>query len=281
MKKFMLITNNEKHKNVLSANELKELIEKKGGQVVWSVMPAPGDLSPMSVPEDVSAIITIGGDGTMVRSAQRTLGSGVPLIGINKGHLGYLCDINEANLEEAIDRLMEGSYFTQERMMVTGSILRCEGTCCEAGVALNDVVLTCASSLTLIRINIYVNGTFLYGFNGDGIIISTPTGSTGYNLSAGGPIVDPGSELMLLTPINPHTLNSRSIVLDSRDRITIMAESRRSGRGETASVAFDGGRRQKLSQGDRLVVEKAGEKTRFIRLDETSFLERMKTRLGG
>lgn len=281
MKKFMLITNNEKPKNIENAHAVMDIVNKLGGEVVWSVMPAPGDLSEMEVPKDTTAIITIGGDGTMVRSAQRTMGCNVPLIGINRGHLGYLCEINENDIEPALKRLMEGNYTTEERMMLSGHIIRSDGSETSSSSALNDIVLTAHSGVTIMRLSIYVNGTFLYTFNGDGVIVSTPTGSTGYNLSANGPIVEPNTELMLITPLNPHTLNSRSIILDSADRVAIMIESRRSGRNETASVAFDGGRRSKLVVGERLVINKAEQKTSFIKLDDTSFLERMKTRLGG
>lgn len=281
MKKFMLITNNEKKKNIDSAKLITELIEKRGGKVSWSVMPAPTDISPMPVEEGTSAIITIGGDGTMVRSAQRTLGSKVPLIGVNRGHLGYLCDVSDENLEDAMDRIVAGNYTTQDRMMLAGQIKNADEDSKKSFFALNDIVLKGKNDQAVIRVSIYVNDTFLYAFDGDGIIIATPTGSTAYNLSANGPIADPGTELMLLTPINPHTLNTRSVILDSGAGILLRVESRRSTRRECAVVSFDGAHRQLLSHGEEIVITKAAEKTSFIRLDNSSFLERMHTRLGG
>lgn len=275
MKKFMIITNNEKKKNIEAANLIKDLIEKRGGSVNWSIMPGPSDISPMEVEKGTDAIIAIGGDGTVVRSAQRTIGSGVPLIGMNRGHLGYLCDINEGNLKEAIDLLMTGNYYTEQRMMIEGTVVN------QKFFSLNDMVLKSMNGQAVIRISIFVNGTFLYAFNGDGVIIATPTGSTAYNLSAAGPIVEPKTELMLLTPINPHSLNSRSIVLDSMDEITLKVESRRSNNRECATVSFDGAHRKNLSEKDIVRVVKAKEKTSFIRLDEGNFVERMQTRLGG
>lgn len=279
MKSFVLITNNEKKKNIEAANEIRSLIEKKGGEVSWAVMPAPGDISPMEIKEGCEAIITIGGDGTMVRSAQRTLGNNIPLIGMNRGHLGYLCDINEENLEESIDHLLEGKYHIEERMMLSGSI----GNSSDGHIysALNDIVLKGKNGQAVIRVSIYVNGTFLSTFTGDGIIVSTPTGSTAYNLAASGPIVEPVTELILITPLNPHSLNTRSIVLDPSDEIVLVPESRRSYKKDFVTVSFDGGHRQNLSDKDRLYIRKAKEKTRFIRLDEKNFIERMQSRLGG
>lgn len=281
MKKFMLITNNEKKRNIESTEYITSLIEKRGGSVAHSIMPAPTDPSSMDVPDGTDMIIAIGGDGTIVRSAQRTIGSGVPIIGVNRGHLGYLCEINDDNLENSIDQLMVGSYYLEKRMMLSGEIENSQ----EPFVfnSLNDIVLTSKNNMAVIKICVYVNGTFLYAFNGDGIIVATPTGSTAYNLSSGGPIVEPNTELMLLTPVNPHSLNRRSIVLDSSDEIELVVESRRSTKFECAFVAFDGAHRRNLSDGDKVIVKKAKEKIEFVRLDldKDSFVERMQKRLGG
>lgn len=281
MKKFMLITNNEKKRNIESAEYITKLIEERGGSVFHSIMPAPTDPSSMEVPRDTDLIIAIGGDGTIIRSAQRTIGSGVPIVGVNRGHLGYLCEINDDNLKNSIEQLMDGSYFLEKRMMLSGEVVN--STNPFLFKALNDVVLTSKNNMAVIRISVYVNGTFLYAFNGDGIIVATPTGSTAYNLSAGGPIVEPNTEMMLLTPVNPHSLNSRSIVLDSSDEIELMVESRRSTKFECAFVAFDGAHRRNLSDGDKVIVKKATDKIEFVRLnlDKDSFVERMQKRLGG
>lgn len=281
MKKFMLILSSDKKKNIDSVDYLTKIIESKGGVVNWEIMPGPLDRSPMTLPEGTDIIISLGGDGTMVRTAQRTLGQGAALIGFNRGHLGYLCDINEDNLESAIETLMQGKYHTEERMMLSGNVVREDKK--EAGdfYSLNDIVITSVNGQEVIRLNILVNDTFLYAFGGDGIIISTPTGSTAYNLSASGPIVEPNTEVILLTPINPHTLNSRSIILDPADEIRVVVESRRSQKENCACVAFDGGHRQILSDGDAVTARRASTKATFIRLDESSFIERMKERLGG
>lgn len=275
MKNFVIITNNDKPKNVESGNLIKTKLESRGARVSWQVMPAPSYNKPMEIPEDTDVIISIGGDGTMVRTALRTAGKNIPLIGFNKGHLGYLCDINETELDKSLDMIMAGRFVTEERMMITGKLPENKSF-----NALNDIVLTYSGGQMILRINIFVNGTFLYSFNGDGIIVATPTGSTAYNLSANGPIVEPNTQLMLLTPINPHTLNSRSIILDSKDTIELSIDARRSRDIEKASVMFDGAERYRLKPGEKLTISKAMECAYFIRLDKTSFIERMNTRLG-
>nr|MCR4796847.1 NAD(+)/NADH kinase [Lachnospiraceae bacterium] len=133
---------------------------------------------------------------------------------------------------------------------------------------------------SVIRLTVYVNGEFLYSIQGDGMIFATPTGSTAYNLSANGPIVDPKMEVILMTPINPHTLNSRSsIVLDTRDEISIEITPRRSTAKEAATVLFDGSFPYEVEPGDKLIVKKSQYKTKMIFIKQMSFLERMRNKM--
>lgn len=277
MKRFLLVTNNEKEKNVRMAEEVIEAIESRGGSATWEVMPPRSDRSPIPVAEDVECILTIGGDGTMVRTAQRTQGSMVPLLGLNLGHLGYLCDLSRDNYKQALDLLLKDQYKTEPRMMLSGKFQPAAKE--EPFVSLNDVVLTVGDGFSVIHLVIYVNGIRLYSFVGDGLIISTPTGSTAYNLSAHGPIVEPKTELILLSPINPHTLNTRSIVLDSKDEVTVEIQPRRSGKSEVVNVTFDGARRSLLHVDEQLIVKRADNPVHFVLLDEKSFLERMQEKL--
>lgn len=277
MNKFLIITNNEKEKNVHAAKDIISKIEGRGGVANWAVMPPRTDMSPIVVEKGTECIMTVGGDGTVIRSAQRTIGSGVPLIGYNLGHLGYLCDINESNFDNALDLLFENRFSVEDRMMLEGT-LDTRGRQ-EKLFALNDVVLTAPSGQSVANLTISVNGTYLYSFIGDGLILATPTGSTAYNLSANGPIVEPTTKLIVMTPLNPHTLNSRSIILDSSDEITVEIKQRRSDKRETVDVAFDGAHRRTLHIGQKLVVKCAYEYARIIRMDNMSFLERMKERL--
>lgn len=227
---------------------------------------------------DVDCVLTIGGDGTVIRVAQNLSAASAPLVGMNHGHLGYLCDINPSNMEECLDKLLNDDFAVEERMMLEGGTL----TQLSSGVvnkAINDVVITGSEKgHSVINLNVSVNGINLYSHSCDGLIIATPTGSTAYNLSASGPIVNPRASCILLTPINPHTLNSRGIVLAPEDTIEVELEIRGSD-SETAEVYFDGISRAILKKGETLKVYKSNDTTKMIRLENSSFLERIRARM--
>ena len=143
----------------------------------------------------------------------------------------------------------------------------------EYGVALNDIVIHRTGELSVVSLIVYVNGEYLHTFRADGIIVSTPTGSTGYNMSAGGPIVDPKAQMILITPINAHNLNSRSIVIGAEDEVVVEIGRRRSQKDETLEVSFDGDTAARLVVGDKFSIRKASDTTRILKLSNKSFLE--------
>ena len=145
--------------------------------------------------------------------------------------------------------------------------------------ALNDIVIHRTGSLSLVSLDVYVNGRYLNTFKGDGIIFATPTGSTGYNLSAGGPIVDPKAQLLLLTPINSHTLTPRSIVIDPQDEVVVEVGSRRAQRDETVEVSFDGDHGCWLQVGERFKIQRAKEQARILKFSKVSFLEILRKKM--
>lgn len=275
MKSFLIITRDEKELNRTLARRMASEIELKGGRACIAVEPPRGNDDPMPVPEGTDCILTVGGDGALIRATRRTFGTGVPLLGINAGHLGYLCDLDADSVFDAIDSIISGDYDIEERMLLEGGLESSE----KRIAALNDIVISSENPAQVISITVYVNGTVLYRFNGDGIIFSTPTGSTAYNLSANGPIVDPLIELILMTPINPHTLNSRSIILSSADEIAVEITRRRQHTREAAIVSFDGNSIEEFLPGDRVLVRKAAEKARIVRLSDMNFLERIGKKL--
>ena len=160
-------------------------------------------------------------------------------------------------------------------MMLTGHQAGCEN----ARVALNDIVIHRSGNLQILRLNVYVNGELLSTYQADGIIISTPTESTGYNMSAGGPIVDPKGTMLVLTPNNAHNLNSKSIVLDAEDIVEIEILSRRIQKDEVACVSFDGDFVQELVVGDRFVISKAINCTTICKINKRSFLEILRKKM--
>ena len=277
--KFVLITKNEKALGSEIVEQLSAYIRDCGHEAVLIARPRDTSGERIVVPEDADLIITIGGDGTLVRAAQMTFMSGVPLIGVNHGHLGFLCNLDEESVFHAIDEIVAGHYDIEERMMLSGYVRRADGSETRVENALNDIVISADDSTSVLSFTVYVNGEYLYSIQGDGMIFATPTGSTAYNLSAFGPIVDPKTELILMTPINAHSFFARSIVLDPADEIEIEITPRRSTTRESGHVNYDGTYPIVMEIGDRLCIKKSDMKTRMIRMSEMNFLERMRKKL--
>ena len=274
---FQIIASNPKYNRILVAG-IKSAIETKGG-VVRIHFVEDECFDTIRLAKDADCILTVGGDGTLIAVAQQTVDSGLPLLGINRGHLGYLCDLDEDSFQDAILPLIRNNVEIDERMMLEGYILHRDGTKSETVRALNDIVVASLNRLQVIHVSVYVRDTFLYSFNGDGMIFATPTGSTAYNMSANGPIVDPKTDVILMTPINPHTLNSRSIVIDRKDEVALEFTPRHSDSGEYVSVGFDGGRKMKLYGGERIVVHRSASRVKMLRLSKMSFLERIRSKM--
>lgn len=220
----------------------------------------------------------MGGDGTLIRAARDTAATEVPLIGVNRGTLGYLCELEETGITQAIDELLEDRYVIEHRMRLSGHPFQAREAL-KQQYALNDIVIHRAGDLQMVNINVSVNGEFLNQFQGDGIIISTPTGSTGYNLSAGGPIVDPKADLILITPINSHTLNARSIVIAGSDEVVVELAARKQDADEQVVVSFDGDHYTTLSVGDRIAIHRAKQGCNICRLSNVSFLEILRKKM--
>ena len=225
------------------------------------------------VPRETDCIITIGGYGTLIQAARDLAGRDIPLIGINRGHLGYLTQVrHKEDIKEMADALLADRYQIEQRMMLRGKIIR-QGQKIAEDIALNEIVLTHQNTIQILRFSVYVNGEFLNQYTADGLIAATPTGSTAYNLSAGGPIVAPNASMTVLTPICSHALNARSIVLPAEDEICVEVQE-----GLQAAV-FDGDTVIKLQQRDQLIIRKSGQVTRLVRLKQISFLENLSSML--
>ena len=222
--------------------------------------------------------IVIGGDGTLIQAIRGIRGSHLPVLGINMGTLGYLAEIDRKNIFPALDKLIGGEYTVEHRMMLTGTAFH-QSRRMLADIALNDIVISRNGRLRVVDFNVYVDGAFLSSYTADGIIISTPTGSTGYNLSVGGPIVAPEASLILLTAIAPHTLNSRPIVLPDFVEITIEIGTNHGTDIDGAEATFDGDTSVKLSSGDRIVITRSMREALMIKTKNTSFLEILREKM--
>jgi NAD+ kinase len=217
----------------------------------------------------------LGGDGTVLEASHLTAGTETPILGINLGNIGYLAEVNARDWEPALLRILDGGYEIESRMMLEGYVSDPISHVYPGarGQALNDIVITRNRGLKILDYNIYVDGQFLNKYSADGVIVSTATGSTAYNMSAGGPIVEPKARLILLTPISPHTLNNRSIVLSADDNIMIEMIPPRNGGELFAECDFDGTGNIELHSGDRVHVTKSEATTLLVRLSRRSFLE--------
>ena len=279
MKNFFLIVNKDKDKDMHTAMRLQKLIVERGGKCYITSINRHQDkkkhsyiyTNPDDVPENTDAILVLGGDGTMILAARDLVKLDIPILGINLGHLGFLAEVDEQDMEETLEKLFLEEYHVESRMMLEGNIL---GTG-EKIVALNDIVVGRSGSMRVIDYNIYVDDILLIKYRADGIIVSTPTGSTAYNMSAGGPIVEPGSDIIVLTPICPHTLNTRSIVLSPDSKIEIeICEDRHADNDSDGKMAyFDGNTSLSLRTGDRLCVRKSNQDTKIIKLRNRSFVK--------
>ncbi len=277
-----LITNQMKDPSYAFTEEVRRFLLTKGVDC-RRVDTAPG-ISP-----ETDCLLVLGGDGTMLQAARDSADRQIPMLGINLGKLGYLAEVEKQNWQEALQQLLDGDFQIEKRMMLEGRLTgnrRKDEDSSKAETdplkedakgtpeyALNDVVITRDGSLQIVSYVIYVNGKLLNTFEADGIILSTPTGSTAYNLSAGGPIAEPGAQLMLLTPICPHTLSTRSIILAPQDHVTIEIGPGREQRRSKARASFDGGFDKLMETGDCIEICRSTRETCVIKLSSQSFLE--------
>ncbi len=297
MKNFCIVTNRTKDADLSFTKQLTAYLEEK--KVRYCILQEInnenfGYADYASVPEDTDCCIVLGGDGTMIQAARNLVGREIPIIGINLGTLGFMSTVELPDIKHAVDALVNDDFTIENRMMIWAArplaldeALEAEGTSGKSlseeenseYIALNDVVISKGSSTRLISLNVYVNGSLVSTYNGDGVIVATPTGSTGYSLSGGGPVVTPEAELMVITPICPHTMNSRSIVTSNRDSIVITFEERNNGSREEAVVVIDGQERAGLTPGSAIKIGCSKKKTKLIRLKEYSFFKLLHAKL--
>ena len=202
--------------------------------------------------------IVVGGDGTMLGAARELAPIGVPLLGINSGRLGFITDIAETDWRQAIGALLGGQFEREQRAVLTGQVLR-DGRCIFDGIAINDVVVNRSGATGLVELRVDVDGRPMYVQRADGLIVATPTGSTAYSLSAGGPILHPGIAGLLLVPIASHTLSNRPIVLPDRGEVCIGIVT-----GKDVSANFDMHNLASLMPGDQVRVRRSAFKVRFL-----------------
>ncbi|HEX5438574.1 MAG TPA: NAD(+)/NADH kinase [Gemmatimonadaceae bacterium] len=223
-------------------------------------------------PAELDALITLGGDGTMLRGARLLDGRSVPILGVNLGRLGFLTACSGEELELALENFAAGAYAAEQRMTLEARTSRHGDT---RWRAMNDVVLHKGGFARVVRLHVLVNDELIGAYAADGMIISTPTGSTAYSLSAGGPVVVPTLDSIVLTPISPHTLAVRPVILPPSAQILVRAED---GPDELL-VTIDGQVGATFAPGDTLAVQRAREPVLVVRFPDTTFFTRMRRKL--
>lgn len=275
MKTFLIVANGLKEHTKECVKNLEAFLEEK--EVAYRIMWIQYNTNLMVDMESMDfsnyeAAIVIGGDGTLIRASRALKEKKLPMIGVNVGNIGYLCEIDRDHLIESMEKVLAGDYFIEERMLLYGETKNVKDE------ALNEVAIYRGGSLCVIKLELYVDGKYLTTYRGDGLVIATPTGSTGYNISCGGPIVNPASHMILVTPIAPHSVSSlRSIVLEDRVDIEVRPVFRNGQEPEEILVSFDGADTVPLKS--PIHIRKAGNTTRLLRLTQSSFIDIIKKKL--
>lgn len=280
MNTFGLVLNLEKEGISELVGQIVHWLEDRGCEVLINEDNArPLGLDRLGVSqgqlvERAQCMMVLGGDGTLLRTARKVAGAGTPIIGVNLGHLGFLTEVDIPDVFPALGKLLKGQFHIEERMMLEALVYR-RGKIVERSVGLNDAVITKGAFARLILLETFVNDEYINTYPADGLIVASPTGSTAYSLSAGGPLVTPELDLMLLTPICPHSLWARPVVIDPRGIIKVKILS---SRGEVM-LTMDGQHGFSLMQDDQVVVRRAPQKARFLRLKGRNFFEVFRKKL--
>jgi len=283
-KKIIIFPNIDRDPGFKMAQNVKEIIRKalldaKLCPMIYENYPS--DISKVDIETDVfekeltdaEMIITLGGDGTMLHAARAAAGSGVPILGINMGGKGFMAEIEIDDIA-LLDSVIEGKYSLESRMMLDVEVIRDNKTACQ-DYALNDVVIK--GDNKVIDLSLFGDDQKIMQFSGDGVIVATPTGSTAYSMAAGGPIVEPTTHNIIVTPICAHVLEAKSIVLASDRIVTVEIGYKKH---NPAYMSVDGGRHISILSGDVINVTQSGMCTKFVRITDRSFYQKVNEKLG-
>ena len=273
IKKIGLVINHYKKENVLLAQEIIKILQAHHVDFLAYGDDARslnmGEISAEDFCRQIDLVMVIGGDGTLLRAARLVYGYEVGILGINRGYLGFLSELEIDELEQYLQQILEGDFHRERRTMLEAKTYR-DGKLLGTAVALNDMVITKGALARLINVEVKMNDIPVEQFLGDGLIISTPTGSTGYSLSAGGPIAYPDLDVFLTTPICPHSLSVRPIIFSSDSTLEISIATDTEG-----MLTVDGQQGVSLENGDQVVIKKAEYATYLVKVKNIGFFEVM------
>ncbi len=269
-----IITNRKKDPNGLYTKKVADILKRKY-TVLFDSDYSEDDIYKMYEESDVAVVL--GGDGTLLSASDVASMYDVPLLGINLGHLGFMADVEEKNIEASLNTFLDGGYKIDRRFMIDALIEKKDGSRLTIS-ALNDIVVTRASYQRMVAFDIKVNGDNLATYQGDGLVVATPTGSTAYSMSAGGPVVDPSLEVCIITPVCPHTMSSKPVIVPGQAEIQIDFKSTFD---DKAMLTADGKEGIGLCEGDVIKIKGSEKKLGLIRLLNRSFYDILSLKLQG
>ncbi len=285
MDNFCIITNNEKDRGFVFSKEIRDYIIAKGKHCVIPkesmihIMEYDPYIDVNDIPEETECAIILGGDGTLIHAANDLFHRQIPLLGVNIGTLGFLTEVDKEHVYNALERLFADEYTLDKRMMLRSTIMD-NSRVAYQGYALNDVVISKRGMSRIITVEVYVNDQMIDTYLCDGMIVSTATGSTGYNLSAGGPMVVPGLEAMIITAICPHSLHNRCVMVSATDELKlVLGKSKEGSHIDAASAIHDGRVIRSLCSGDVIHISKAEKSTNLLKVNDTNFFEIVRSKI--
>lgn len=277
-----IIVNMDKSGSLALTKEMVEWFESNGNNVLLMEQAAISinrqdiGYAKIDLYKKSDILFVIGGDGTLLRVAREVAAIGIPILGINMGHLGFIAEVEVKDIFSSLGKVLNNDYKIEERMMIEASIYRQSGII-KTFYALNDICFTKGALSRIIKLDTYVNDEYVSTYNADGLLISTPTGSTAYSLSAGGPIVCPNVNVMIITPICSHSLSSRAIIVSKNDVICVDAFDN----DDSVYLTADGQEGYRLWQGDKVYIKRSSFTAKFIKVSNLSFYDVLRTKLKG
>lgn len=282
MKRILLMPNPDRDPDLHYTKQVINILKGKAFLLVsqryeQDLSGLDGYLSQDELYKTADFVIALGGDGMLLQVAREAAVYKIPVLGINLGHLGFLAEVERHDIEGSLQQLLHGEYTIEERMMVQGILERKNGEVLQFD-ALNDIVIARSQGTRLIDLDLSINGEYVDDFRADGMIIATPTGSTAYSMSAGGPIVDPAVSCFLVTPICPHKIYAKNMIVPQTHAITLTVQA---DNPLPAMVTADGQTEQMFSFGDVLTVKESKNKARLIRMKGNRFYSILHEKLLG
>ena len=287
--KFLIIPNRKKDSGLTVTKRILAFLRGQGQEIYvdteFLMETECFGAMPVSAAEynSIHMAVILGGDGTILSSARKLYQYSIPLLGVNLGRLGFLAEVEPEAATEALAKVLHGQYSVEQRILLEGSILNQGAVKTPPFIGFNDAVITRGAFSRMLRVAVEINGRYVETFLADGIIVATPTGSTAYNLSAGGPIIVPGAHNLVITPICPHSLSVRSIVVSEEDEIILKVESEASAEEEEVErrimLTIDGQVGYSLDQGDQVHLSRAKGAIQIVKMKDSTFYDILRRKM--